>query len=123
MSQAEEEVILPKKQAERSRARSRRQEVCIATHNVRTMAVDGKHGIGRVWEVLSTFGKLGCDVIGIQAGYTLYCSGESGGEIQTGQGGVGLAVKHTFGTQTTTRLPKFIRDRTLERYTRPSWPG
>ena len=29
-----------KKQAERSRPRTRRQEVCIATHNVRTTAVD-----------------------------------------------------------------------------------
>ena len=56
---------LEKKQAERCRARTRRQEVCIATHNVRTAAVDGKHGIGRAWEVLSAFRKLVCDVIGI----------------------------------------------------------
>ena len=55
-----------KKQAERSRVRTRRQEVCIATHNVRTIAVDGKHGIDRAWEVLSALRKLGCDVIGIQ---------------------------------------------------------
>ena len=83
---------LAKKQAERSRARTRRQEVCIATHNVRTVAVDGKHGIGGAWEVLSALRILGCDVIGIQetrrsgqsifveAGYTVYCSDESGGE-------------------------------------------
>ena len=74
--------------------KKRRRGVCIATHNVRTMAVHGNHGIGRVWEVLSTFGNLGCDVIGIQetrrsgqsvfeeAGYTLYCSSESCGESQ-----------------------------------------
>ena len=83
---------LAKKQAERNRARTRRQEVCIATHNVRTTAVDGKHGIGRAWEVLSALRKLGCDVIGIQetrrsgqsvfeeAGYTVYCSGETKGK-------------------------------------------
>ena len=37
---------LAKKQAERSLGRTMRQ-VCIATHNVRPMAVDGKHSIGR----------------------------------------------------------------------------
>ena len=118
---------LAKKQAERSRARTMRQEVCTATHNVRTMAVHGKHGIRRVWEVLSTFGKMGCDVIGIQethrsgpsifveSRYNVYCSGESGGESQKrGQGGVGLAVKQTLGTQTTTRPPEFISDRLLK---------
>ena len=74
--------------------KTRRRGVCIATHNVRTMAVHGKHGIGRVWEVLSTFWKMGCDVIGIQetrrsgpsifveSRYNVYCSGESGGESQ-----------------------------------------
>ena len=75
------------------------------------MAVDGKRGIGRAWEVLSTYRKLGCDVIGIQetrrsgqsilfveAGYTVYCSG------------VGLAVKQTFGTQTTSQQPEIISD-------------
>ena len=30
------------------------------------------------------------------------------------QVGVGLAVKHTFDTQTTTRLPEFISDRLLK---------
>ena len=99
----------------------------MATHNVRTMAVDGKHGIGRAWEVLSALRKLGCYVIGIQetrrsgqsifveAGYTVYCSVESGGESQKkGQGGVGLAVKQTLGTHTTTRPPVFISDRLLK---------
>ena len=50
--------------------------------------------IGRAWEeALSALRKLGCYVIGIQetrrggqsifveAGYTVYCSGESGGEL------------------------------------------
>ena len=89
--------------------------------------MDGKHGIGRVWEVLSAFGKLGCDVIGIQeirrsgqsifirgSRYTVYCSGEIVDESQLkGQVGVGLAVKQTFGT-TTTRPPEFISDRSLK---------
>ena len=44
-----------------------------------------------------------------------YCSGESGGESRRiGQGGVGLAVKQTFGTQTTTRPPESISDRLLK---------
>ena len=50
-----------------------------------------------------------------EAGNTVYCSGESGGESQKiGQGGVGLAVKQTFGTQTTTRPLEFITDRLLK---------
>ena len=56
------------------------------------MVMDGKHYIGRAWEGLSAFGKLGCDVIDIQethrsgqpvfveAGYTVYCSNERGGD-------------------------------------------
>ena len=31
---------------------ARRQELLIATHTVRTIAVDGKHGVGRAAEVL-----------------------------------------------------------------------
>ena len=51
----------------------------------------------------------------MEAGYTVYCSGESGGESQKiGQGGVRLAVKQTFGTQTATRPPEFISDRLLK---------
>lgn len=58
------------------------------------MAVKGKYGIGQAWEVLSAFGKLRFDVIGIhesrrsgqsifaEAGYTVYSGGESGGELQ-----------------------------------------
>ena len=33
----------------------RRRELNIATHNVRTMAVDGKHGVGRAAEVLGVY--------------------------------------------------------------------
>ena len=81
----------------------------------------------RAWQVPSAFGKLGCDVIGaqetrrsgqsifVEAGYTVYYSGESGGESKNkGQGRVGLAVKQTFGTKTTTGPPEFISDRLLK---------
>ena len=63
----------------------------MATLNVRSMALDGKHGIVRAGEVMSAL-KKSCDVIGIQetrcsgqsifveAGYTVYYSSGSGGE-------------------------------------------
>ena len=90
-----------------NRARARAREITIATHNVRTMAVDGTHGVGRALDVLSVYDRLGCDVIGlretrrsghsvfIQTGYTVFCSGECGGENggKKGQGGGGLAVR------------------------------
>ena len=76
----------------RNRARARGREIAVATHNVRTMAVDGTHGVGRALDVLSMYDRLGCDIIGLQetrrsgqsafnqAGYLVYCSGECGGE-------------------------------------------
>ena len=36
-----------------NRARARRREITVATHNVRTMAVDGTHRVGRALDVLS----------------------------------------------------------------------
>ena len=91
----------------RNRARARGRESTVVTHNVRTMAMDGKHGVGRALDMLSVYDRLGCDVIGLQetrrsghsafsqAGYLVYCSGECGDEIggKKGQGGVGLAVR------------------------------
>ena len=50
----------------RNRARARGWEITVATHNVRTMAVDGKHGIGRALDVLIVYDWLRCDVIGLQ---------------------------------------------------------
>ena len=76
----------------RNRARARGREIIVATHNVRTMAVDGKHGVGRALNALSVCNRLGCNVIGLQetrrsgysafsqAGYWVYCSGECGDE-------------------------------------------
>ena len=50
----------------RNRARARGREITVARHNVRTMAVDRKHGFGRALDVLSVYDRLGCDVIGLQ---------------------------------------------------------
>ena len=95
-------------------------------HNVRTMAVDGTHGVGRALDVFSLYDRLGCDVIGLQetrrsghsafsqAGYLVCCSGECGDEHgrKKGQGGVGLAVKTSITR--TARPPEFISDHLLK---------
>ena len=110
----------------RNRARAREREIAVATHNVRTMAVDGKHGVGRALDVLSVYDQLGCDVIGLQetrrsghsafseAGYLVYCSGEccdeNGGK--KGQDGVGLAVRTSITRAA--RSLEFISDRLLK---------
>ena len=49
-----------------NRARARRQGITIATHDARTMAVDGTHGVERAFGVLKAYDRLGCDVIGLQ---------------------------------------------------------
>ena len=43
----------------RNRSRARRREIIITTHNVRAVAVDGTHGIGRALDVLSVYDRLG----------------------------------------------------------------
>ena len=116
-----------RRQASNDRDRARRRELVIATHNVRTMAVDGKHGVGRAEEVLDVYQEMGCKIIGLQetrrsghsallqAGYVVYCSGESGGdgEGKKDQGGVGLAVRKSI-SRAETRPPEFISDRLLK---------
>ena len=110
----------------RNRARARGREIAVATHNVRTMAVNGTHGVGRALDVLSVYDRLVCDIIGLQetrrsgqsafsqAGYLVYCSSECGGENdgKKGQGGVGLAVRNSITRAA--RPPKFISDRLLK---------
>ena len=110
----------------RNRAHARGREITVATHNVRTMAVKWKHGVGRALDVLSVYDRLGCDVIGLQetrrsghsafsqAGYVVYCSGECGDENggKKGQGGVGLAVRTSITRAA--RPPEFISDRLLK---------
>ena len=90
------------------------------------MAVDGTHGVGRALEVLSAYNDLSCDVIGLQetrragqtilreAGFVVYCSGESGGDGEKkGQVRVGLAVR-TQTIHAAARPPEFISDRLLK---------
>ena len=110
----------------RNRARARGREIAVATHNVRTMAVDGTHGVGRTLDVLSVYDRLGCDVIGLQetrrsghsafsqAGYLVYCSGACGGENggKKGQSAVELAVR--ISITRAARPPEFISDRLLK---------
>ena len=55
-----------RREAESEREKVRRQELTIATHNVRTMAVDGKHGVGRAVEVLSEYQERDCAIVGLQ---------------------------------------------------------
>ena len=110
----------------KNRARARGRDIAVTPHNVRTMAVDGTHGVGRALDVLSVYDRLGCDVIGLQetrrsghsafsqAGYLVYCSGECGSENRgkKGQDGVGLAVRTSITR--TARPPEFISDRLLK---------
>ena len=58
----------------RNRARARGQEITVATHNVRTMALDGTQKVGRAVDVLSVYDRLGCDVIDLEE---TRCSGHS----------------------------------------------
>ena len=137
---AERRKILARKRRRRGRAERRRlrqskrrnqaptrgREIAVATHNVRTMAVDRTHGVGRALDVLSVYDRLGCDVIGLQetrhsehsafsqAGYLVYCSGEFGGENggKKEQGGVGLAVRNSITRAA--HPPGLISDRLLK---------
>ena len=116
-----------RREAESEREKVRRQELTIATHNVRTMAVDGKHGVGRAADVLSEYEERDCDIIGLQetrrsgqsalveAGYVVYCSGEGGGEGggKKGQGGVGLAIRRDI-IRAQKDSPGFISERLLK---------
>ena len=121
-----ERRLLRQREERRNRARARGREITVATHNERTMAVDGKPGVGRALDVLSVYHRLGCDVIGLQetrrsghsafsqAGYLVYCSCECGDENggKKGRGGVGLAVRTSITRAA--RPPEFISDRLLK---------
>ena len=110
----------------RNRARARGREITVATHNVRTMAVDGTHGAGRALDVLSVYDRLGCDIIGLQetrrsghsafsqADYLVHCGGECCGRNggKKGQGRVGLAMRTSITRAA--RPPEFISDRLLK---------
>ena len=112
-----------RRQASNDRDRARRREPVIAIHNVRTMAVDGKHGVGRAAEVLDVYQEMGCGIIGLQearrsgqsallqAGYVAQSGGD--GEGKKGQGGVGLAVPKSIA-RADARSPEFTSDRLLK---------
>lgn len=54
---AERRLLRKSKASYRARARGR--EITVAMHNVRTIAVDGKHGVGRALDVLNVYDRLG----------------------------------------------------------------
>ena len=116
-----------RRQAGNDRDRACRRELVIATHDMWTMAVDGKHGVGRAAEVLDVYQEMGCYIIGLQetrrsgqsallqAEHVVYCSGESGGDggRKNGQGGAGLAVRKSISSAEA-RPPEFVSDRLLK---------
>ena len=92
-----------------AKARSRAEELVVGTFNVRTLAVNGKNGIGYSEVILKVWQELRCDVIGFQetrrngqstftaAGYTVFRSGADGGKYEKkGTHGVGLAVRESI---------------------------
>ena len=83
------------RQASNDRDRARNKELIIATHNVRIVAVEGKHGVDRAAEVLDVYQKINYDMIDsqfvlVQDACVMYWSGESGddGEGKKDQGPV-----------------------------------
>ena len=92
-----------------ARARSRAGELVAGTYNVRTLAFEGKDGIGHAEVIPKTCEDAGCGIIGLQeverngqsaltaAGYVVFCSGADGGKRKKkGNHGVGLAVKESI---------------------------
>ena len=91
-----------------ARARSRNGELNVATWNVRSLSLTGRHGAGHAEVLLQKCKVLGCDVIGLQetrrpgqtkfaaAGYLVFCSGVDGSTGRARQHGVGLAVKESI---------------------------
>ena len=91
-----------RRQVSNDHDRARWRELIIATHNVWTMTVDGKHGVGRAAEVLGVYQAMGFENVNLQETrrsgqfallqaeyicYAVYCKGE--GEAG-GDGGVGV---------------------------------
>ena len=90
-----------------ARARSRTEELNVATWNVRSLSLTGRRGAGHAEVLLQKRKVLGCDVIGLQetrrpgrtefaaAGHRVFCSGVDGSSGRAGQHGVWLAVKES----------------------------
>ena len=91
-----------------ARARSRTEELNVATWNVRSLSLTRRRGAGHAEVLLQKCKVLGCDVIELQetrrpgrtefaaAGYRVFCSGEDGNSGRAGQHGVWLAVKESI---------------------------
>ena len=106
------------------REQARKREITVAAHEVRTMAIDGKHGVKRVAEGLDEYRHAGLDIIGLQetrregqsqfqqADYVVYCSGACGvkGGGKNGLGGVGLPSERDH--HASCRTPTGINQRT-----------
>ena len=103
------------------RERAHKRNITVATHNVRMLAIDGKHGMGRAADVFGEYRQMGLDIIILQekcrdgqsrikqAGYLVYYSwgrGDKGGGKKD-QGGIGLAIRETI-TRAVVRPPEFI---------------
>ena len=96
-----------------TRSRSRTRELNVATWNVRSLSLTGRHGAGHVEVLLQKCKWLGCDVIGLQetrrpgrtefasAGYHVFCSGEDKSSGRTGQHRGGLAAKESIVREAT----------------------
>ena len=95
------------------RARSRTGELNVATWNVRSLFLTGRHGAGHAEVLLLKCKVLDCDVIGLEetrrpgrtefaaAGYRVFCSGVDGNSGRAGHHGVGLAVKESIINEAT----------------------
>ena len=96
-----------------ARARSRTGELNVATWNVRSLSLTGRHGAGHPEVLLQKCKVLGCDLIGLQetrrpgrtelaaAGYRVFYSRVDGSTGRAGQHGVGLAVKESIIREST----------------------
>ena len=99
----------------RERARSRTEELNVATWNVRLLSLTGRRGAGHAEVLLQKCKVLDCDVTGLfckktprpgrteftAAGYRVFCSGEAGSNCRAGQYGVGLVVKDSITLEAT----------------------
>ena len=96
-----------------ARARSRIEELNVATWNVRSLSLTGRRGAGHAEVFLQKCKVLDCDVIELEetrrpgrtefaaTGYRVFCSGVDGSTGRVGQHGVALAVKESIIRGTT----------------------
>ena len=85
-------------QTSNDRDQDRIRKLVIASRNVRTMAVDSKHGVGKATGSLRVYREMDCGIVGLQeprhsgqsapfrALHVVYYSGESGGDEEGNYG-------------------------------------